>query len=282
MDDLGIRTRAQLLAEGVAGSTIDHRCKRGIYHRVLPGVYSLLPPNAYLRCAAMLAWEPKAVLSHRTAAWLHGMLPEPAILEATVPKPIARRPPAWLRLYRRDLELDCLADVRGLRTVVTEQAVIDCLAVLPRPEADALIDRQLSIAFGAEELRLLVKQRPGRRGNGGVDRQLRMAAVNFASEPERVLARAFAARGFRIEPNAPVGPFVGDFVDGRARLVVEVDGREFHSEPKVFRQDRRRQNWMLTRGWLVLRYAAWDVLENPDAVADEVIRIARRRRKALG
>lgn len=282
MDDFGIRTRAQLLAEGIAGSTIDYRCSRGRYHRLLPGVYSLLPPNTFLRCAAVAAWEPTAMLSHRTAAWLHGMLPEPALIEATVPRRVARRTPSWLRLYRRELGTDCIAEVRGLTAVVAEQAVVDCLAVLPRPEADALVDANLSTAFGAEELRLLVKRQPGRYGNGDVERQLRMVALNYASEPERLLARAFAQRRFQIESNVPVGPFVCDLVDERARLVVEVDGREFHSEPRVFRQDRRRQNWLLTHGWLVLRFAAWDVLADPGAVADEVIRIARRRRKSLG
>ncbi|MFF2107964.1 hypothetical protein [Rhodococcus koreensis] len=43
---------------------------------------------------------------------------------------------------------------------------------------------------------------------------------------------------------------MGDFVDERARIVVEVDGREFHSEPDVFRGDRRRQNWLVREGWM--------------------------------
>ncbi|WP_257015375.1 endonuclease domain-containing protein [Rhodococcus sp. ACS1] len=77
-----------------------------------------------------------------------------------------------------------------------------------------------------------------------------------------------------------MGPYVGDFVDERARIVVEVDGREFHSEPDVFRGDRRRQNWLVREGWMVLRFAAYDVLAHPDAIADEIIAAVRRRRRS--
>lgn len=58
-------------------------------------------------------------------------------------------------------------------------------------------------------------------------------------------------------------------MDERARIV-EVDGREFHSAPEVFRGDRRRQNWLVREGWTVLRFAAFDVPADPDAIADEI------------
>ncbi|MFC6013513.1 endonuclease domain-containing protein [Nocardia lasii] len=58
-----------------------------------------------------------------------------------------------------------------------------------------------------------------------------------------------------------------------------LDGREFHSDAVVFRRDRRRQNWLVVRGWLVLRYAAQDVMHNLDQCADEVQRVVLARRK---
>jgi very-short-patch-repair endonuclease len=62
-------------------------------------------------------------------------------------------------------------------------------------------------------------------------------------------------------------------------VIVEVDGREFHSEPEVFRKDRRRQNWLVLDGYLMLRYAAYDVIAETAACADEVIGVVRRRRR---
>nr|WP_250765135.1 DUF559 domain-containing protein [Rhodococcus sp. MSC1_016] len=77
-----------------------------------------------------------------------------------------------------------------------------------------------------------------------------------------------------------MGPYSGDFVDEQAQIVVEVDGREFHSDPKVFRNDRRRQNWLVREGWMVLRFAAYDVLAHPDVIADEIVTAVRRRRRS--
>lgn len=64
-----------------------------------------------------------------------------------------------------------------------------------------------------------------------------------------------------------------------ARVAVEVDGREFHSAPGVFVQDRVRQNALVLDGWVVLRFAAATVLQDPDAVAEQVVAVVRRRRR---
>jgi very-short-patch-repair endonuclease len=70
-----------------------------------------------------------------------------------------------------------------------------------------------------------------------------------------------------------------DFVDERSRTIVEIDGREFHSEPEVFRKDRSRQNRLVLDGWLVLRYAASDVYQHLDEIANETVRVVRTRRR---
>ncbi|QSE95819.1 hypothetical protein JWS13_09640 [Rhodococcus pseudokoreensis] len=62
---------------------------------MLPTVYSLVEPDTYDRCAAVPAWRPAAVLSHRTAAWLYGWLPEPTVVEATIPRGLRVTPPDW-------------------------------------------------------------------------------------------------------------------------------------------------------------------------------------------
>ena len=81
--------------------------------------------------------------------------------------------------------------------------------------------------------------------------------------------------------NARVGPYFGDLVDYRARVVVEIDGREFHTAAAAFNNDRRRQNALVLGGWLVLRYSAATAMANLDAVVDEIIRVVRKRRKSV-
>lgn len=131
-----------------------------------------------------------------------------------------------------------------------------------------------------EQLQELCAANPGRWGNTTAAAQLRLAAVRAASEPERLLARSLNRLRCPLAANEPVGPYVCDFVDLRSRVVVEVDGREFHSGPEVFRSDRKRQNWLVRQGWLVLRYAAYDVLADPDAIADEIVTVVRQRRRS--
>jgi very-short-patch-repair endonuclease len=195
---------------------------------------------------------------------------------------LSKKQPDWVRLYRRELDAIDIVETWGIPAVGPEQALIDCLAVMAEDDADRLVDAELTRSVSIDGVALLRKRSPGRHGNGDVVRQIRCAALGAASEPERLLAREFARRHFAIAANVPIGPFVADFYDERARLVVEVDGREFHSEQHVFRSDRRRQNWMVLRDIMVLRYAAADVFSRVDSVAAEVITIARRRRKSLG
>ncbi|MFH5210917.1 DUF559 domain-containing protein [Antrihabitans sp. NCIMB 15449] len=280
MNPFGIRTREDLLREGVASSTIDNRVRQGVYHRLLPKIYSLGTPTALGRCAAILLWAPDATLSHRTAAWMWGMLPEPTVFEATVPPVQVRTTPNWLSIYRRQLRPELIGESWAMPTVEPARALFDCLTVLSNDAADRLIDEQLGRKVDANRLLELCELDCGLTGAPEVRRQLTAAAQWAASEPERMFARALTAGHCPLPANRSVGPYLCDFVDERSKLVVEIDGREFHSEAAVFRNDRRRQNWLLLEGWLVLRYAAYDVYNHLDEIADEVADVVRRRRRA--
>ncbi|MDJ0393226.1 DUF559 domain-containing protein [Rhodococcus sp. G-MC3] len=129
-------------------------------------------------------------------------------------------------------------------------------------------------------LEAFIRSTPKLRGNERALRQLSSAALGFASEPERVLDRALIACGLRLKTNHRVGSYMCDFVDEVAKVIVEVDGREFHSAPEVFGRDRRRQNFLVLSGWMVLRYSAFDVMRNPRPIAREIADEVRRRRKA--
>lgn len=272
-----LRTRGELLAEGISASTIDDRCRSGVYTRLLPGVYCLGIPTTLDRCRAVAAWHPLAVLSHRTAAWLHGFLPdEPTRLEITVPKSTRRTSPSWLRLYRRQLRPDWIDERYDLPVTGAALTVFDCASVLPEREADALIDEHVGRHIPGQALLDLCESHI--HGSAVIRRRLREAAINAASEPERLFARALNRRGLRLLDNHPVGPYRCDFVDERSRTIIEIDGREFHSNPRVFRHDRRRQNDLVLADWLVLRYAAADVFQSVDRCADEAAAAIRRRR----
>jgi very-short-patch-repair endonuclease len=93
------------------------------------------------------------------------------------------------------------------------------------------------------------------------------------SLPEQLLWRILrASRGHcRFRRQHPLGPYVADFYCPRARLVVEIDGAAHDS-----RQDRdeRRDAYLSSLGLSVLRIAAADVVADPHAVADGLVRLA--------
>lgn len=270
-----IFTRTQLLDAGVSSSTIARR-----YTRLLPQTYCLGDATTFARCCALVQWQPKALLSHRTAAWLYGWAPEPRIIEVTVPTDMKVRAPRWLTVHRRALPAGESTEIQGLPVVCRERTVIDCVAVMDPEESARIVDERLASGIESETLEWLIRSTPKLRGNERAAKQLRGASLNFASEPERVLDRALIRLGFRMKTNHRVGRYICDFVDELAKLIVEVDGREFHIEPEVFSKDRRRQNHLILDGWMVLRYSAIDVMADPDKVAREIVAVLRKRRVA--
>ena len=73
--------------------------------------------------------------------------------------------------------------------------------------------------------------------------------------------REFNRRGFQFRQQAPVGPYIADFCDHTAKLVVEVDGAQ-HGETKGLAADKRRTRWLQSQGYRVLRFWNHEVLTN--------------------
>ncbi|WP_375497871.1 hypothetical protein [uncultured Jatrophihabitans sp.] len=72
----------QLRLAGLTNTEIGRRRRRGALVELLPAVYcSRRTPTTIDKVHAAAAALPGAVISHRTAAWLHGLLPEPAIVD---------------------------------------------------------------------------------------------------------------------------------------------------------------------------------------------------------
>lgn len=105
----------------------------------------------------------------------------------------------------------------------------------------------------------------------GLTRWLTWLADAGAESPPETLARlALRTRGIevrtqvRFEGIGRVDLLVGDSV------VVEVDGRSYHADPVAFVADRQRDRALQALGFRVLRFAASEVLSEPDCVARAV------------
>lgn len=72
--------------------------------------------------------------------------------------------------------------------------------------------------------------------------------------------------GRRFRRQAPLGPYVADFVCFEARLIVEVDGGQ-HAERAA---DAKRTAWLEGQGHRVLRFWNNDVLGNIEGVVEAI------------
>ena len=67
-----------------------------------------------------------------------------------------------------------------------------------------------------------------------------------------------------------------DFAYPELRLAIEVDGWEHHLQFDQWQDDHVRQNDLVNRGWVVIRFTWTQVVEDPGYVADVIARALRR------
>ncbi len=82
------------------------------------------------------------------------------------------------------------------------------------------------------------------------------------------------------ETNVKFGPCEPDFMWRRERLVVEIDGHNFHSGPAVFRRDREKDLALREARFEVLRFTRDHVLHEPTRVLVMVAQELTRRAAA--
>ena len=70
--------------------------------------------------------------------------------------------------------------------------------------------------------------------------------------------------GFRFRRQHPIGEYIVDFVCLQAKLIVEVDGGQ-HAEG-LLAYDHRRDSWLVSRGFCVLRIWNAEVFKDLDGV----------------
>jgi very-short-patch-repair endonuclease len=92
------------------------------------------------------------------------------------------------------------------------------------------------------------------------------------SDAERKLWRGLRARridGARFRRPHPIGRYIVDFVCLEQRLVVEVDGGQ-HTEDEHIATDARRDRWLESEGYRVMRVSTTDIYGNIDGVLDTI------------
>jgi hypothetical protein len=256
----GVVSRRQLHECGLTDRAIATWLRAGRLHRVHRGVYAL--GHAALSqegrwMAAVLACGRAAVLSHRSAAHLWGLLARsPSLADVTTPRPGGRV--EGVRRHRtRRLEEHDVTEHYAIPVTTVERTLVDLADVAP--------DRVVRRALHQAEIAYGVTRSPinGRRGAN----RLSQPPDRTRSVLEREFGRLCETHGIaRPENNASVAGLEVDFVWRAQRVVVELDGWAFHRTRHAFERDRERDQALAREGFAVLRFThrqvterAWDV-----------------------
>jgi very-short-patch-repair endonuclease len=88
---------------------------------------------------------------------------------------------------------------------------------------------------------------------------------------ETILWRSLRDRGIgeKFRRQVPIGPYVGDFVCVGAKIIVELDGPP-HEKFEQQAHDRRRDRWLETEGWRILRFSNDLVIGGSELVLKEI------------
>ncbi|MGH3097602.1 MAG: DUF559 domain-containing protein [Streptosporangiales bacterium] len=279
----GVFSRDQALASGMTPYRIRTELAAGRWTEPVSRVYVVAgtPGTVMTSIWAAFLCCGDAVVSHVSAAFLHGFdVPaEPVWLTVDPSRDIRRYGP---HVVRARLEPDEVVRHRGLPITAVRRAVFDCLTILPFRQALDMLDRAVQrqvcdLDSVADHARSMF----GRPGAPQLRRLLRHAARDAHSEAERQLHALLRKAGIvgwsaNVRLHDSVGRLLGvaDVVFADARLVIEVDGRRWHSaEGNRFQRDRTRQNALVQAGYRVLRFTWDDLMHRPAYVVSTVKRM---------
>lgn len=249
---------AQLLERGLTRRTLAAAVQTGEIQQVQRGVFAL--PDAPPEFVAALTTN--SLVTCASAARHYGLwlLHEPTAHHLTCPG--GRCAPHLNHHRRRSVPVDRRLPVVGLVDVL-----IHALHCLPPVEAAVVVES--SLRRGDTVRTFLLDRLQGNR-NGKARAALELVSGCAESAIEVVARVMFRRTGYFVETQVRIDD-VGrvDFVL-EGFLVVEVDGDEFHSTREARNRDRRRNNELIARGYLYLRFGYGDVTFRRDDVLEQV------------
>jgi very-short-patch-repair endonuclease len=201
--------------------------------------------------AAVLACGPGAVLSHRSAAELWGLLkhrPGTNPVDVSVPSQAGRAKRRGIHLHRRPgFSAGAVTRERGIPVTTVAQTIADLKGELPPAELRRAIRQAEVLGFrtGLEE-----------------------TSERTRSELEHLFFRLCERHGLpRPEVNVRIGRHLVDFLWRDHRLVVETDGYQYHRGRAAFEDDRERDLELRRRGYTILRLTFRQITDTPNDVA---------------
>lgn len=268
----GVVARRQLAERGMGRGAIANRIARGRLHIVHRGVYAVGRRSLSMHgrwMAAVLATGPGAVLSHRSAGSLWGILRSSRpVTDVTAVRRRGTRD--GIAHHRRCLPSDEVTVRDRIPVTTVPRTLFDLAAVLELSRLERAIEaaeaRRLTDSLSVTDL---LARHPRRRGVA----TLRAALAGMCAEPAHTrseledLFLEFLDRHSIPKPEVNAGIEAGgrwmecDCVWRSRRVVVELDGHATHRTAAAFERDRARDRALQAAGWRVVR-VTWRQLHN--------------------
>ena len=237
--------------------------------------------------AAVLACGPGAVLSHRSAAYLHGVLDDSRNRVDVIAPNRRGRAPAGISAHR-DGTLTETDRVRidGIPCTSLARTLLDIAATQsPDTLRYAVTQSEVEEIFDLIEVVELLKRSRGRRGVARLrlaiehhDPQEQEARLELEKRLLRLFKRAELPRaevnGHLVVDGISLMP---DFIWRDAGLIVEADSRRVHGTATAFEKDRLRDQRLAAAGWTVIRVTWRQVTNEPERLIQTLGSLLSRR-----
>ncbi len=251
--------------------------EHGIIHRRFPGVYAVGHTRLTqkgLWMAAVLACGEGALLSHRDAGRLHGLLRGVGSGPIHVSAPRRHRL-AEIRCHRtRNPDPRDATVVDAIPVTSWARTALDLATELPGSRLRDALEMAERQGRDFSELREVMERSNGHHGLGLL--AAAMAALGDSvpdlRSPAEVDLLALIREAGLPEPhtNVVVAGELVDFHWPAHHLVVEVDGRRWHGLQRDMESDRRKDVRLTLAGQRPVRYTKRRITAEPAAVIEEI------------
>lgn len=283
LEQWGVVAHYQLIALGFAADAITYRIETARLHPIHVGVYAVghaaLTRNARWM-AAVLAYGPRAVLSHRDAAALWRIYPSSdARIHVTADR-YTRNPRPGLILHRpRRWEPEDHTVHEGIPVTTVERTIVDLASHLSFERLARAWDAAVRLELlDVKKVEAILARSNGRRGLKKVERlctETRPILESSRSDLER--------RGYMLFhdtpdiPNPSVNLWVADVaaeVDltwPDYKVAVELDHEEWHAKTRAQREsDNARDARLQIARWKVLRVSDYRLQTDPHGIVQDI------------
>jgi hypothetical protein len=266
------------------------RAKAGRLTRLQRGVYAVghAPLTGDGRTmAAVLAYGPRAVASHRTAAGLHGLrVDNSPRTEISLPRQSARSRPGITAHAAPSLRACHVTNCHGIPCTSVARTLLDLADVVSRRQLERAVEQaEVLRLFDLTELREAIAHANGRHGAAVLSAVLAATTdepVLTASELEEAFLALCRDAGLpapavnewvRVDDGPPLK---ADFLWRSQRLIVELDGWGAHGTRTGFESDRRGDQRARRAGLETLRFTHRQVAHDPGWVAETTVAMLAR------